>query len=170
MLTGCKRCVLSKTRIRQTAYRGNPKSATILVIGESPSATDDVLGKPFTGADSKILDAMIHAAGIPEEKCLFTNAVLCRACDSVNGVNREPTRDELFACLPLVAEIISPLTVDGVIFLGAIAEKYYKNRFGAVQKVTLPPPAMIARKGGKCCNMFTDGTNKLERFYDNIHS
>ena len=52
---------------------GGPSPARIMIIGEAPGATEEVLGKPFVGSSGNLLDGMLSSAGISRRECFVTN-------------------------------------------------------------------------------------------------
>ena len=68
---------------------GNP-DARLVFIGEAPGKNEDEQGRPFVGRSGKLLDKMLHAAGISRNDIYITNIVKCRPPH-----NRTPKADEL---------------------------------------------------------------------------
>ncbi len=50
-----------------------PTSAKIMIVGEAPSQEEEIRGEPFVGASGKLLDSMLHEAGISRSECFVTN-------------------------------------------------------------------------------------------------
>jgi uracil-DNA glycosylase family 4 len=145
-------------------------NAKILFIQESPSFSEDLLGKAFISDGNKILKEMIVRAGISPTDCFFTYMVHCRACIKKDDMhNRLPNEAEILACMPNVLEIIQMVRYNGIVFIDALVEKYYKSKI-TVPHITLTSPNLIKIKGGKASNLFIDNLQKLERFYDKITS
>jgi DNA polymerase len=160
---------LSKTRTKIAAVRGDLKTARFLFIGEAPSRSEDVLGLPFVGESGKLLDALIIRAGIPLDSCIFTNTVLCRPCDARGGENREPTNDEIFACIGNVTSIVSRIkTLSGVVLAGKISKKYYARVFKSIPSVQIMHPSALYRQGGAASSHYRDALNALKEFYNEI--
>lgn len=163
----CVRCELSGRRVQIVQGRGN-REARILVIGEAPGKSEDVLGHAFIGESGKLLDALLRRAGIPVDECYFTNCVLCRPCDRFGGENREPTKEEILACLPNVLSIIELLgNVGGTILAGKVAERWFKKR-AIGQVITITHPSALLRAGGTASSMYRDNLNKLRAFYETL--
>lgn len=164
-MSDCNKCGLAKTRINKCGLRGS-QSADILFMGSSPSVTDDILAKSMSGAENKLLEKMLNKAEVPYERCCFVNAVLCRATDNRRAPNREPTKEEIFFCLPKVLLSINKIKPVAIVFLSDTAEKYYKNYFLGLPRLKLVHPSIIQSKGGSCSPAYTDFINKLGVFYD----
>ena len=168
LFRNCTRCSLRKTRVKVVPGRGDASIASLLFIGEAPGISEDMLGKAFIGEAGRFLDTMLNQAGIPGYTCFFTNTILCRPCDKRSGPNREPTKEEIFACLPCVMEIIATIAIAGVVFVGAIANKYYWNRFSGCHKLHITHPSALLQIGGKSSSLYRDNVNKLQNFYNEI--
>ena len=144
-------------------------SATILIIGEAPGKSEDVLGKAFIGESGKLLDNLLTRAGVPVEKCFFTNTVLCRSCDTRDGENREPTPEEIFNCIGNVTAIIPRLTfLKGIVFAGKVAKQFYKKVFIGLPHAAIIHPAALLRQGGTASSFYRDDLNELKEFYAKI--
>jgi len=148
----CTRCLLHRTRKKVVLGRG-PKPATLLFIGEAPGKNEDLLGVPIVAAPGKILaDALTAAArmaGVAVPAYYVTLACACRPCASVEGENRPPTGDELWACFQRLEEECKAVHPAAVVFLGALAHRACRALFPA--GVPLQAPAYILRSGGVGC-------------------
>ena len=94
---------------------GNPHAA-IMFVGEGPGGEEDKLGRPFVGAAGQLLNRILTAAGLAREDVYIANVVKCRPPG-----NRQPQREEIAACLPLLQRqimLIDPLII---VCLGAVA-------------------------------------------------
>ena len=157
---GCQNCPLYKTRIRQVIGRGEPE-ARLVFIRESPSSSEDTLGRAFVSDSSKVLMEMIARVGIPIDECYFTYMVQCRAG------GRAPSAEEIMACMPNIGFELGVVQYSGAIFIGDVVEKYWKNRIKSPY-VKLTDLNIIFAKGGPASNLFIDNLNKLERFYAKV--
>ncbi len=166
---GCKRCDLHEYRTKIVRGRGNPDTATILIIGEAPGKSEDVLGTAFIGESGKLLDDLLQRAGIPAHECYMTNTVLCRPTDKRGGENREPTEQEVYSCLPNVLNVIDGLpNIVAVIFAGKVSKKWYGQRFKHLESVNIMHPSALLRQGGPASSFFRDNINALKEFYEKI--
>jgi DNA polymerase len=157
-IINCRKCNLSKIRKRNckpVVGRGSIP-ADILFIGEAPGRSEEVFGVPFVGQAGKFFDTMLHDTlqlikkeYISEFKFTYyiTNSVLCRPSDFTSGENREPKSLEVLSCMNHIINIASYAQPKLVIFLGKIAEKFYKREFKDYTMIY--HPAYFIRGGGK---------------------
>lgn len=125
----CTKCPLCESRNNVVFGDGN-ENADILLIGEAPGANEDLEGRPFIGRSGKLLDDMMHEAGLTREKNIFiTNTVKCRPPE-----NRDPKPTEAALCrewLDLQTEIIKPKII---VCVGRIsAQKIIDKNFKVTQ-------------------------------------
>ncbi len=113
----CKACGLHETVTKKVIGRGmvNPE---VLFIGEAPGAEEDISGKPFVGRSGILLDEWISFLGI--ESFAIINVVKCRPPE-----NRDPTDEEIKACLPYAQEQIAKLKPKRIVLLGKTAIKTF---------------------------------------------
>ena len=89
--------------------RANP-SASLMLIGEAPGATEEKLLKPFVGRSGKVLNTLLDTAGIDSEKDVY----ICNLIKSRPPNNRPPTKKELTLHLPWLHQqirIIDPVII-----------------------------------------------------------
>ena len=91
----CDGCPNSVNR-RNVVYGEGPLNAKIMLVGEAPGETEDVLGRPFVGKAGKMLDHILKGAGLIREEIYITNVVKCRP--TKDGKNRTPTAEEIEIC------------------------------------------------------------------------
>lgn len=74
----------------------------LLAIGEAPGADEDEFGEGFVGTAGVMLDALLSKYGLERNADYgVANIVRCRPPG-----NRKPTRQEIAACLPMLAEFL----------------------------------------------------------------
>lgn len=151
-LTNCRLCELWKTRRQVVLGRGDIP-ARLLLMGEAPGRTEDLKGESFIGTSGKLLDRMMNDAclmgmEIPLVKPSFfmINTVLCHPTDKFAGPNRDPKKEEVFACLSNVDFLIKQVHPEIIVLIGDIAHQYYKREFPTAIKIT--HPAALGKKGG----------------------
>ena len=110
-------CALKDTAANTVIRDGNPE-AHIMVIGEAPGAEEDRRGLPFVGPAGKLLDRMLAAIGLDRETVLITNIVFWRPPG-----NRNPSADEIAACLPFARRQIELVRPQVLVAVGGIAAK-----------------------------------------------
>jgi len=144
---GCRRCALALYRRNVVPYRlVGEAPARVLLIGEAPGRSEDLKGLAFVGPSGRLLDTILREVNV--ESALIVNCVMCRPCDEHGGSNREPTADEVLACRVNVDTAIRTYAPrpDGVVFLGKVAERYWRKEYP--QGLALAHPAYLLRGGG----------------------
>ncbi|HUG16508.1 MAG TPA: uracil-DNA glycosylase [Thermomicrobiales bacterium] len=111
----CRGCSRAATRQNVVFGHGNPNAA-LMLIGESPSATDDSTGKPFTGPAGRLLDALLSELGLHLRDIWITNLVRCHAGAIKAGriENLPPRVGEIRACetwLDLELRYVDPTVI-----------------------------------------------------------
>lgn len=114
-VANCTLCDLYKTRV-QTVFGVGNKQADLLIIGEAPGANEDKQGEPFVGRAGKLLNAMLRAIGLSREDIYIANVVKSRPPN-----NRDPSPEEVAACLPYLQRQIVLLQPKLILLLGRIA-------------------------------------------------
>lgn len=113
----CRRCPLREGAKGVVFGEGRP-DAPILFVGEGPGGEEDKLGRPFVGAAGQLLDRILAAAGLNREGVYIANVVKCRPPG-----NRQPQKDEIAACLPLLQHQINLINPAIIVCLGAVASR-----------------------------------------------
>ena len=102
----CHLCELSKSRQKVVFGEGNP-SAFLMIVGNSPSISDDSSGKIFSGRAGDMLDKMLeNVLGLSREEIYISNVLKCRGLD-----NQNPTPSHAHTCqfyLRKEIELIQP--------------------------------------------------------------
>lgn len=115
----CKACSLYKERKQAVIWRGSVK-APLLILGEGPGAQEDLQGKPFVGRSGMMLDDLLEALQIPEDKFHIANVVKCRPPG-----NRAPSVEEARACRPLLNKQFQFVQPQVIMLMGASAYKFF---------------------------------------------
>ena len=111
-------CGLKKFAKNTVFADGNPQ-ARIMFIGEAPGADEDRQGLPFVGASGKLLDKMLASIGLDRAtNAYITNIIFWRPPG-----NREPTHEEIAACLPFVQRHIELVDPAVLVCLGGPSAK-----------------------------------------------
>ncbi len=168
----CTKCGLHKFRRQIVVGRGD-KPADMLFIGEAPTKTEDLLGKPFIGPSGKLLDQMINDAvrltgSTITPSYYITNTVLCRPTDEKYGENREPNSYEVAACTPNILDIVAMVQPRIVVFVGKISEHYYKREFP--HSVFIQHPVFLLKQGGKASSWYQGNIQTLAEVFSNLWS
>jgi len=120
-----------------------------MFVGEAPGEVEERIGKAFIGKSGKMLDQWIAQLGLSEEDVFITNVVKCRP-----PKNRDPTPDEIEACLPQLAREIRELKPALVVPLGRFAKEVvsHMRETGDLSEeqygLGIKHPAWYLRKGG----------------------
>jgi len=118
----CEDCAKCKTHEKcKTPYMdyiGEGK-LNCLIIGESPSMTDDDAGVPLSGSDGRFLKRRLSKLGLRlEEDFWITNAIICKP-----QKNKPPTDRQLKLCRRNLIETIEELQPRFIWTFGSIASK-----------------------------------------------
>ncbi len=159
----CRKCAIGFER-RNNVYGEGDACASLLVVGEGPGETEDLLGRPFVGRAGELLDRMLAAIGLPREDVYICNTVKCRPTLREGEAlrNRAPAPVEMENCRPYLDEQIEIIAPRVVLALGAPAAKsflgpsfgitagrgrWYEGPRGIPLMVTFHP-AYLLRQGG----------------------
>lgn len=69
-----------------------PAPANIMIIGESPGAKEEALGRPFVGSAGLLFDDLLHRSGILRKMCFITNVIKERPPNNNTGMFLKPTK------------------------------------------------------------------------------
>lgn len=122
----CRTCAIGSQR-RHNVYGEGDALARLMVVGEGPGETEDLLGRPFVGRAGQLLDKMIGAIGLAREDVYICNTVKCRpTLPGPNGLrNRAPDPQEMANCRPFLDEQIEIVAPEVILALGAPAAKSF---------------------------------------------
>ena len=140
--------------------------ADVLFIGEAPDASDNLRGQAFVGESGRVLDTLIEKVGI--ESYYMTNVVLCRPINEFQGANREPTQEEVLACMDNVIKIISKVHPKIVVLLGKVAQKYYGREFP--DAIHLQHPDFLSKQGGTRSPYYMTNLRILQEGYNALNT
>ncbi|MEW6133393.1 MAG: uracil-DNA glycosylase [Pseudomonadota bacterium] len=115
-VANCTACDLHKTRTQGVFGVGDEK-AEWLIIGEAPGADEDAQGEPFVGQAGKLLDAMLAAIGLKRGE----NVYIANVLKSRPPGNRNPTPEEVAACMPYLERQIQLIRPKIILALGRFA-------------------------------------------------
>ncbi len=142
----CTRCKLHQWRNNIVFGEGDP-SSRLVFIGEGPGEEEDKQGRPFVGRAGQLLNLMIRAIGLKREEVFITNIIKCRP-----PRNRDPEKDEIIACAPLLQKQLEIINPEIIVTLG-------KPAITALSGEKLP----ITRIRGKI--MVIDGRKVLPTYH-----
>ena len=115
-IRACTRCPLHTTRRNAVPGVGDPQ-ADWLIVGEAPDAEEDTQGEPFVGQAGHLLDAMLAAIGLKRGEKVYITHIL----KSHPKANRDPSPDEILACLPYLERQIALIQPRIILTLGRFA-------------------------------------------------
>lgn len=123
----CHACRLCETRTN-VVFSDGYEHADLMFIGEGPGADEDAQGIPFVGKAGQLLTKMIAAMQFKREEVYIANIVKCRPPG-----NRNPTDDEMAACIPYLLRQIELVSPKVIVLLGSVALKGLLNRSGIMR-------------------------------------
>jgi len=118
----CTACSLSRTRKCAVPGKGSPE-ARILFVGEGPGEEEDQDGRPFVGRAGKLLDEGLERASLDRKEVFITNIVKCRPPG-----NRNPTTEEMEACVGFLQAQIEILKPALIVTLGKVSAEFLLKR------------------------------------------
>lgn len=110
-------CNLKHGATQMVFCDGNP-DADVMLIGEAPGEEEDKQGKPFVGRSGQLLDKMLLAIGLDRTSVYIANIVPWRPPG-----NRQPSSEEITACLPFIEHHILLKKPKFLLLLGGVATK-----------------------------------------------
>ncbi len=140
----CTLCPELCTTRTQVVFGSGKESASVVIIGEAPGASEDREGIPFCGASGKVLQELLASIGLTRDDVFITNTIICRPPG-----NRNPKKDEIANChkrLRQTLEIIKPKVI---VTVGNFATKVMLPQEGK---------AGITKIRGKCFEKEFDGS------------
>lgn len=151
----CGRCPLCDTRTKIVLFKGEVP-CDVLLVGEAPGPSEDIIGFPFMGPAGHLLDDMLKAAGwnlvdqdIMPIKRAYTNLTACIPLDEGGDKFTEPPKGSIAACSPRVIEFFKLCKPKAVVMVGSLSEKHVPTILKGICKgvhfVSIVHPAAIMR-------------------------
>jgi len=122
-------CALKRTASNTVFADGNPE-AELMLVGEAPGRDEDLQGRPFVGQSGQLLDRMLAAIGRDRDSCYITNILPWRPPG-----NRQPSQEEIVACLPFVRRHIELVRPRVLVLLGGTAAKTLLDRSEGITRL-----------------------------------
>lgn len=119
------RCPLCKKRNKVCLFRGKIP-ARLLLVGEAPGASEDVLGQPFKGPAGHLLNNILEDAGADRVRHALTNLVGCipKLPDKPSEKLREPPDWAIKACKPRVEQFLAICQPEKIVAVGELASQH----------------------------------------------
>ena len=114
----CTGCALSQSRVQALPSESQP-GARILLIGESPGATEDREGRNFCGPSGRFLNFCLEQAGMSRRDINVSPVLHCHPPG-----NRNPLPDEAAACLPFLHRHFALMDPAIVVIVGGVAARW----------------------------------------------
>lgn len=145
-------------------------SPRVVFVGEAPGAEEDRLQMPFVGRSGQMLDLWIEACGLKADEVYICNVMKTRPPE-----NRDPTKEEVAVCSPLLHKQLALLKPAVVVAVGRFAmnfflpkEKSILNASGKAHSVpgqpsvfVIPHPSYFIRRGGKGWEPYVEELRKF---------
>jgi len=105
----------------------------ILLVGEAPGSSENMLGKPFCGPAGKLLDhIMLQAWGEHYRDYALTNLVACIPLlkDESGRKSKlsDPPKEAIEACAPRLDEFLEIARPDAIVAVGKLSKKHLGSR------------------------------------------
>lgn len=123
--------LITETIYREVPYRGS-KTARLLIVGESPGATEVLEGKPFVGDAGQLSSRVLKEAGIDEHDVFYANS--CRCLIPKQELSKTEIRQALQCCRPALIKAIEFLEPKLIICYGDIALTQVLKQQGITKK------------------------------------
>lgn len=124
----CTRCPLSGGR-QAIVHAVGPTDARLAIVAEAPSSDDEAYREPFRGPAGELLDKMIGAMGLSRAQILLCTVVMCRPPE-----DREPTANEISACLPFLRKRLEVVRPEVIVAFGEVPMRALVPNAGSILK------------------------------------
>ena len=101
-----------------------------MFIGSAPGADEDRKGLPFSGTNGQFLNKILASINVDRSGCYLTNIVFWRPPG-----DREPTPEEIAACIPFAERHIELVSPDILVLLGGSASKTLLGMKESITKI-----------------------------------
>lgn len=134
----CEGCALGGGCTNKVPGQGDVH-APLMLIGEGPGEQEDRQGLAFVGPAGQLLTKMLAAIKLPRERVYICNVVKCRPPH-----NRQPSLEEMQACLPHLRGQVALVKPKVILLLGATAVSAV---LGSEYRITRCHGRWFTRKG-----------------------
>lgn len=125
----CRACDLH-CDATQTVFGEGPPQARIVIVGEQPGDTEDIVGKPFVGPAGRLLDRSLAQAGLDRSAIYVTNVVkhFKFTTRGKRRLHSKPDSRQIFACRPWLEAELASIQPRAVMCLGVTASQALMGR------------------------------------------
>jgi uracil-DNA glycosylase len=125
----CRGCDLYKNAT-QAVFGEGPRSARLILLGETPGDEEDKQGHPFVGPAGRLLDVAFDEAGLARDEVYVTNAVKHFRWEprGKRRLHKKPSARQIEACKPWLHAEILVVNPEGIVCLGATAAQTLLGR------------------------------------------
>ena len=173
----CRDCSLGGREISPKCFSNvfsNMSPSRIMAIGQNPGSEEVKKGEPFVGASGRFFnEAAKGIIGMERSSFYISNVLRC-----FTPGNRQPTRQELDACRPILDEEISIIKPTLIIALGSVAFERLTGMHGIMKHhgetvvsprylvpvIALLHPSPYNTNNPTNREMFHDGLRKVGNF------
>jgi uracil-DNA glycosylase family 4 len=121
----------------------------VLLLGEAPGASEDVVGQPFIGPAGKLIDLMLSKTRFETGnfKAAFSNVIGCIPIGEDGEKVEEPPQEAKEACQPRLEDFINLCDPLLLVTLGNVARKWIDEYFALenLPHISIPHPAYLLR-------------------------
>lgn len=127
--SGCRGCTLYE-HATQVVFGEGPRSAKVVMVGETPGNDEDLAGHPFIGPAGKLLNRAMDEAGIDRKQVYVTNAVKHFKFTErgKRRIHAKPSGAEISACRPWLEAELDAVHPELIVCLGATAAQTLMGR------------------------------------------
>lgn len=141
----CQDCILCTQRDRIVLARGKVP-CDVLLIGEAPGDSENVIGQPFVGPAGKLLDQIVERSVPPTLRVAMTNLVACFPKEAKEIGTNEPEDAEILACRRRLTEFIAICRPRLTVTVGKLADQWLPpDERERRSTVTIVHPAAVLR-------------------------
>ena len=140
--SACRLCHLCDGRTQVVLCRGK-LPCDVLMVGEAPGVSEDVIGQPFVGPAGQLLDSVVaravEMADVVDVRFAFTN--LCGCLPDKTAEDHAPPESSIRACRPRLEELVALAHPQLVVAVGNLARDWLdRKRSGKLKKERHPVP------------------------------
>ncbi len=114
----------------QTIFGEGPRSASLMLVGETPGDQEDRQGHPFVGPAGKLLNRALQEAGLNRKDVYVTNAVKHFKWEErgKRRLHKKPNRTEIVSCKAWLEAELFVVQPKIIVCLGATAAQTLLGR------------------------------------------